>query len=112
VPIAFVITSQTVGTTINIPIALGLSVPASLGGSQAVAQTGPAGSLTFSLNKTTSAFGTATVIGTIAFAAGSHTATFAGAGGALNVGDILQLICTTTDASFANAGITILTTRT
>jgi hypothetical protein len=112
VPIAFVVTSQTVGTTINIPIAIGLSVPASLGGSQAVAQTGPAGSLTFSLNKTTSAFGTPTVLGTIVFAASAHTATFSGAGGTLNVGDILQLICTTTDASFANAGITILATRT
>jgi hypothetical protein len=112
VPIAFVISNMTAAPTINIQMAVGLSIAAGLGGSQAVAQTGPVAAVTFTLNKTTTAFGTPTALGTIMFAIGAHTATFAGAGGTLAVGDVLQLTTTATDTGFLNGSITVLTTRT
>jgi hypothetical protein len=112
VPIAFVIPSLTAAVTINIQMAIAVTVAASLAGSQAIAQTAPGTAVTFTLNKTTSAFGTPTALGTVAFAAGSRVATFAGAGGSLVIGDVLQLTTASTDVNFLNGSVTLLTTRT
>jgi hypothetical protein len=111
VPIAFIVPNLTAAITINIQMAIAVTIAASLGGSQAIAQTAPGGSVTFTLNKTTSAFGTPTALGTVVFAASSRTATFAGAGGSLAIGDILQLTTASTDVNFLNGSITVLTTR-
>ena len=96
----------------NVPMGIAVTVPAALAGTTVFASTPAAALATFTLNKISS--GTTTALGTVGFHAGSAiTATLAGPGGNVAVGDTIQLVApTTADASLANFGVSVLAQRT
>jgi hypothetical protein len=110
VPIAYPFSGKP-GTSarINVPVGILSVIPASLTGSLAYASVAATADATFTVNKVSG--GSTTALGTIVMkASGTHT--FAGAGGSLAVGDILQLVAPATqDTTLADVGITIMTQR-
>jgi hypothetical protein len=96
-------------TVTRVPVALAVSFPANLAGSVATASVAATSSTVFTIKKNGSA------VGTITFAAGSTSATFATTSGAvvnLAAGDIISVSApTTADATLADVGIVLAGTR-
>lgn len=94
---------------LRIPVARTVSFSANFSGSYAKASANATGSTAFDVQKNGSS------IGTITFAAGASTATFASAGGAaqsLAAGDVLSIVAPATpDATLADIGIVLAGTR-
>lgn len=111
-PVAFSFQGQPAASAmVNVVMVMAVTVASVLAGSKGISITAATASAQFKVNKISG--GTTTALGTATFAAAGKVTTFAGAGGSLAVGDILQIVApTTADVALADVGITVLAMRT
>lgn len=95
---------------VNVPVTIPLNIAANLAGTTVFDTTLATANAMFTINKISG--GATTVLGTVTINSAGHTAcTLAGAGGSLLAGDTLQVVAPAQDATLADVGITIQTTR-
>jgi hypothetical protein len=99
------------GTEINLPMSFALTVPVGLAGTVSYAKAPPAANAVFLLNRLSETDGVVE-LGTITLTPASRSSCLlTGAGGLLEVGDVMQLVAPEQDLLLADVGITILANR-